>query len=176
MFHNFSPTSNKWGCIATHVETAAEMLPYAVCFIAATSNQILTLVLFLIPLHCSLTFKRKLKRQLSNPHSINPGRKNVLGILKRSFIAGVFCFITDIASLLYKVVAPKHYPMSLSMLMFDLALTTNVMCLIFTFKDWKSMLSITRMKAAVTKVMPNSVIRANTIEQPMLSTVIKENI
>lgn len=148
MTFEFELRSNPWGCSGLGRE---DSVPYVVAISIFSINNILTLLLFIIPLQRSSQYKRQLQNRRrpsiraleeSTGAAIATGacKDEIMAMMKRSMLAAIICFVSDGAGFLSVMFMPKGYPLSVVVMMYDIGLSTNVVCLAFSFKEWKAML------------------------------------
>jgi len=138
LIYHFSPVSDGSDCFAS---TKSDSLPYLVAGVILLSSQVLTLVLFIVPLRKSIGFRRELTEKSANTDKLMKRTVALEMTMMRSLKAAVFCFSSDLISMIFKVSIPKWMPLTISMTMYDLALFVNVICLLLTFKNWREMIS-----------------------------------
>lgn len=107
------------------------------------------LILFIYPLarhHRNFNNKKASRSSMSGKNNSNPGygRNSVIKLVKRAAITTIICIGTD---LLCAVITPFLGKVgSADVLLYDVDIVTNSLCLIFSFPDWKMKLMPWRIK------------------------------
>jgi len=113
------------GCYNTYTTIPAE-LPWIWITVASFCFQILLLALFLYPLI----------RHKSMSNSTTSFR-TFLPVIQRAMVTSLICVATDlVSSLLILLVADDDE--IIPTLAYDVSLVTNVVCVVFSFSDWRS--------------------------------------